>query len=73
MPPADLSRLPPEVAERCAGTVGDWCGQYLMQVPIPAKVMLCMLLWQKAPACDLPQLVCLRHRVVSNHRQFAVA
>jgi hypothetical protein len=50
VPPADLSRLPPEVAERCAGTVGDWCGQYLMQVPIPTKVMLCMLRWRKAPA-----------------------
>lgn len=49
-PPADLSGLPPEVAERCAGTVGDWCGQFLMQAPIPTKVMLCMLRWQKAPA-----------------------
>jgi hypothetical protein len=43
LPPADLSRLPSEVAERCAGTVGVWCGQYLMQVPVPTKVMLCML------------------------------
>ena len=40
LPPADLSGLPPEIAERCAGTVGDWCGQYLTQDPIPTKVLL---------------------------------
>ena len=43
LPPADLSGLPPEIGERCAGTVGDWCGQYLTQVPIPTKVKRCML------------------------------
>lgn len=37
LPPADLSHLPPEIAVRCAGTVGDWCGRYLMQKPIPGK------------------------------------
>ena len=31
------AKLPSEVAERCEGTAGDWCGRYLMQEPIPAK------------------------------------
>lgn len=38
LPPADLSHLPPEIAARCAGTAGNWCGKYLMQKPIPGKV-----------------------------------
>ncbi len=35
------AKLSSEVAERCEGTAGDWCGQYLMQEPIPAKVRGC--------------------------------
>jgi hypothetical protein len=30
--------LPPEIAKRCQGTVGTWCGKFLMQKPIPSKV-----------------------------------
>lgn len=30
--------LPPDVGKRCEGTVGDWCGGYIMQEPIPFKV-----------------------------------
>lgn len=37
-PSAWLKSLPPDIAARCAGTAGDWCGRYLMQTPIPAKV-----------------------------------
>ena len=33
-------KLPGEIAERCEGTIGDWCGRYLMQKPIPAKARL---------------------------------
>ncbi len=40
-PPADLSLLPPEIAARCAGTAGTWCGKYLMQQSIPTKVRIC--------------------------------
>ena len=29
--------MPSEVGQRCEGTVGDWCGRYLTQEPIPAK------------------------------------
>jgi hypothetical protein len=32
--------LPPEIAERCRGTAGDWCGRYFLQKPIPGKVRL---------------------------------
>jgi hypothetical protein len=31
---------PSEVAARCEGTAGDWCGKYLTQQPIAAKVDL---------------------------------
>ena len=30
--------LPPEVAARCEGTIGGWCGRYMLQDEIPAKV-----------------------------------
>lgn len=30
--------LPPEVAARCGRTIGGWCGRYLLQEEIPAKV-----------------------------------
>ena len=30
--------LPSEVTARCEGTSGDWCGRYLTQQPIVAKV-----------------------------------
>ena len=30
--------LPVEVAARCEGTFGDWCGGYLTQEPISARV-----------------------------------
>ncbi len=30
--------LPAELQERCEGTVGDWCGRFFMQKPVPAKV-----------------------------------
>ena len=32
--------LPPEIAARCVGTAGDWCGEYFLQKPIPGKVRL---------------------------------
>lgn len=32
--------LTPEIAARCVGTVGDWCGEYFLQKPIPGKVRL---------------------------------
>lgn len=33
-------KLPPEIAARCVGTVGDWCGEYFLQKPIPGKASL---------------------------------
>ena len=30
--------LPQELLKRCEGTVGDWCGRFFMQKPVPAKV-----------------------------------
>ncbi len=30
--------LPADLQERCEGTVGDWCGRFFMQKPVPAKV-----------------------------------
>lgn len=35
--------LPPEVAQRCEGTVGGWCGRYLLQEEIPTKVEFLIL------------------------------
>ncbi len=35
-----LKTLPPDIAARCVGTIGDWCGRYLMQTPILPKVLL---------------------------------
>ncbi len=29
--------LPPEIAARCEGTIGGWCGRMLLQEEIPAK------------------------------------
>jgi len=37
------TKLSSEVAERCEGTAGDWCGRYLMQEPIPAKARGCTM------------------------------
>lgn len=30
--------LPPDIAARCEGTIGGWCGRYMLQEEIPAKV-----------------------------------
>lgn len=38
-----LKTLPPDIAARCVGTAGDWCGRYLMQTPVPPKVLLWIL------------------------------
>ena len=37
---AATAKLPGEIAQRCEGTAGDWCGRYLVQQPIPAKASL---------------------------------
>lgn len=31
--------VPSQPAKRCAGTVGDWCGKFQLQQPLPPKVM----------------------------------
>ena len=30
--------LPPAIQARCEGTIGDWCGRFLMQTPVAVKV-----------------------------------
>ena len=59
--------LPQELQERCQGTVGDWCGRFFMQKPVPARVRLadeglrCLM---QAGTLDASMLTSLFHALV---------
>ena len=53
--------LPPDIAARCVGTAGDWCGEYFLQKPISGKVRLNV---SSICACQL-SLQMASNRVVS--------
>lgn len=60
--PYALQVLPPEIAARCEGAIGGWCGRYMLQEEIPAKVSLSSvapftwlhMLRQQTPRCENP-------------------